>query len=388
MYRRLPFRLSAFLLLVSPLCGLLHAQPAKRPNILFIFADDQCEKAKDELLRTDAKFVSTMPKTKSELSGGQEKTTATSEMKGDYSIAKSGDKLIVTQGQATIAEYVLHDSETNKTYLWPVYGPQGTPMTRSFPMKDVQGEKQDHYHHRGIWFGHEDIGGVDTWAEASTFTKEKKPSPAAEARLAHIGQEKLSKLTSMEANKDRAVVTADIDYVGATGKKVLSEVRKITFSASGRFRLIDVDQELIASEGDVTLGDKKDAGLSIRVPHSMAVDTKQGGAIKTSEGLRDEAAWGKRARWVDYSGKNPDAKMGVVMLNHPGSFRSPTTWHVRTYGLFTANAFGTLDPASPNGPHTLKQGEKISLKHRFVLYDGEISDAEIEAIYQDYATGK
>ncbi len=342
------------------------------------------EKAKSELRRTDATFVDKLPKTKAELGGKSKKLVKTSTLTGSFSLEKSSDKIVVKQAGAVVAEYVLNDPATNKSYLWPVYGPQGALMTRSFPMKNVEGEKQDHYHHRGIWFGHENIGGADTWAEEKTFTFEKKPGAATSERLSKVGRQSLAKIASMEAGPEHASIVADIDYLDPAGKKNLSEVRRTTFRSHDRFRLIDLEQELIASEGEVTLGDNKDAGLSIRVPHSMAVDTKQGGTIRTSEGLVDKDAWGKRARWVDYSGPNPKEKMGVVMLNHPSSFRSPTTWHVRTYGLFTANPFGTLDETSPNGPHTLKQGEKIVLKHRFVLYDGEISTAEIENLYQAF----
>src|SRR5205814_3733 len=99
--------------------------------------------------------------------------------------------------------------------------------------------------------------------------------------------------------------------------------------------------DFIASEGPVKFGDAKDAGFNYRVPASMAVDAKQGGQIITSEGIADAAAWGKRAKWVDYHGPVEGETLGVAMLNHPSSFRYPTPWHVRTYGLFTANPFGT-----------------------------------------------
>ena len=35
--------------------------------------------------------------------------------------------------------------------------------------------------------------------------------------------------------------------------------------------------------------------------------------------------------------------MGIAILNHPASFRYPTYWHVRDYGLFAANPFGLHD---------------------------------------------
>jgi arylsulfatase A-like enzyme len=405
--------------------------------------------AKDELRRTDAKFVDSLPETKSELQSkhlsqsklpsttlmsdsslpspvfpkdrdlqltgegagvralpkddqadslraetrelgvlSNQRFIKTSTLQGAYSIEQTEQKLIIKQGEAVIAEYVFNDPETNKTYLWPIYGPQGALMARSFPMKNVAGEKQDHYHHRGIWFGHEDIGGYDTWAEIGTFTKEKKSSPQTDDRIAALGKQKLTKVAVNETGNDSARIVAELDYLKPSGEKILTEIRKLTFSHTDRFRLIDIDQALIASVGDVVVGDKKDAGLSIRVPHTMAVDSNQGGAIQNSESLRDRDAWGKRANWVDYSGPNPVDPMGIVMMNHPSSFRATTTWHVRTYGLFTANPFGTLDESSPNGPHTIKNGEKIFLKHRFVFYDGKIETAEIERVYQEYAASK
>ena len=85
-----------------------------------------------------------------------------------FSLSKIENRVLVKIGDQTFAEYVLDDPKTNKPYLWPVYGPTGKAMTRSFPMRDVEGEVQDHYHHRGIWFGHQDIAGSDTWAEKKT----------------------------------------------------------------------------------------------------------------------------------------------------------------------------------------------------------------------------
>jgi len=31
--------------------------------------------------------------------------------------------------------------------------------------------------------------------------------------------------------------------------------------------------------------------------------------------------------------------LGICFMNHPASYRFPTDWHVRNYGLFAANAF-------------------------------------------------
>ena len=44
-----------------------------------------------------------------------------------------------------------------------------------------------------------------------------------------------------------------------------------------------------------------------------------------------------------------------------------------------------IDPKDPNGPYTLKKGEQLGLRHRFILHDGSFGVEEIEQAYQRYA---
>ena len=301
-----------------------------------------------------------------------------------FSIKREGNKIAVLIGDKPFAEYVANDPATNKSYLWPVFGPGGVAMTRDFPMKDIEGEVKDHYHHRGLWFGHEDIGGFDSWTERGTFDKGDKTSEANKERIAKLGKQVHRKFGEVSASPDKATIVSEIDYMTPDGKKSVTEIQTLIFRVEGNLRLIDFNQDFVASEGDVTFGDKKDAGLCIRVPTTMSVDSKLGGRILNSEGLTDAAAWGQRAKWCDYSGSVAKSTHGVAILNHPTSFRYPTTWHVRTYGLFTANPFGTLDPKSPNGPHTLRAGETMKLRHRFVFHEGDAASAKIEEAYSKY----
>ena len=291
------------------------------------------------------------------------------------------------------AEYVI--GEANKPYLFPVYGPTGKSMTRAFPMQKVEGEQIDHYHHRGIVFGHQDINGFDSWMERGSAvgdTPDDKLNDKQKASLAKamtkLGFIKHLGFKEIKADAKQAVIVSENVYENVKGEKSVTEIRTLTFRVDGDTRLIDWDQEFIAKDGEVKFGDAKDAGLSIRVPTSMAVDTKKGGRIVTSTGITDKDAWSKRAPWVDYSGPVGEETLGVAILNHPSSFRHPTSWHVRTYGLFTANCFGMLDKNDPNGPHTLKPGEKLVLRHRFVFHKGDEKAGNIAAAYERYAKEK
>lgn len=313
---------------------------------------------------------------------------------GSFSLSASAATFTVTKtptGGAVVkidgaffTEYVV--DQANKPYLWPIIGPGGQTMTRAYPMKTVEGEQHDHPHHRGLCFGHEDIGGYDTWAEAATFPAGSKTAD----RIKHLGAIKHRQMKDIKAGETASFTTVS-DYLNADGKKTLEEVRHHTFKVVGDTRLIDVDIELIATEGDTLVEDKKDAGISIRVPTSMAVEKEKKergtGKIINSEGLTDADAWGKRATWCDYFGVVDGQQVGVAMLNHPKSFRHPTPWHVRTYGLFTANAFGlkSLDPTAPSGAMTLKKGEKITLRHRFIFHLGDEKTAKIAEAYAEYA---
>lgn len=281
---------------------------------------------------------------------------------------------------AEFATYVV--DQANKPYLWPIHGPTGAEMTRGYPMRMVEGEKRDHPHQRGLCFGHESIGGADTWTEELTF----KEHPEIAARLAHLGRIRHREFRELSGGAV-GVIHAVADHLDHAGRPVLAEERRMTFGADADRRWIDVDLDLIAAHGPVTVADRKDAGLSIRVPHTMTVDAKQGGAIVNSAGQRDADAWAKRATWCDFHGPVGGEHLGIAILNHPDSFRHPTPWHARTYGLFTANPFGTraLDPTSPVGDVTLAPGERLRLRHRFVFHRGDETQGGIAAIYAAYA---
>ena len=104
-------------------------------------------------------------------------------------------------------------------------------------------------------------------------------------------------------------------------------------------RWIDFLIAITATNGPVTFGDTKEGTFGMRVAESMRVEAKHGGRIVNSRGQTDAAAWGKPAEWVDYHGPVDGQTLGIAILNHPASFRFPTGWHVRTYGLFAANPF-------------------------------------------------
>ena len=153
-------------------------------------------------------------------------------------------------------------------------------------------------------------------------------------------------------------------------------------------RWIDANIVVTASEGPVKFGDTKEGCFGVRVAGSMRTELGKGGKILTSEGKTDKDAWGKAAAWVDYFGPVDGETVGVAILNHPSSFRFPTYWHVRTYGLFTANPFGVHDFKGSDefdGSYTIQKGESLTLRHRVLFHVGDSKTGKVAEAFQQYA---
>jgi hypothetical protein len=141
--------------------------------------------------------------------------------------------------------------------------------------------------------------------------------------------------------------------------------------------------------------------MGVRVPTVMDVNSNLGGQVVNSEGqsikvgeVKDgevqilDDAWGKPAAWVDYHGPVGDQVVGVAILNHPSSFRYPTTWHVRAYGLFAANPFGLHDfqgVQEPIGAHTIEAGQSIALRYRVIFHAGDHQQSKVAEAFAAYA---
>lgn len=308
------------------------------------------------------------------------------EKKG-FTTEKSAAGLVVKYNGQLFTEYVTLSE--NKPILWPILGPTGKEMSRRYPMDKVEGEQHDHPHHRSFYFGHQNIGGLEFWHDASSFESLKAKPDAYKAKLANLGVTKHREFTEVTAGADKAVIAVANDYVAFEGgRKIMEDTRRFTFRADADSRTVDVEIVFHNSTKEpVVFADMKDAGFSVRLPTSMALTSKQGAKIINSEGVTDKDTWSKRAKWVDYHGPVGGEHLGVAFMDHPTSFRHPTPWHVRDYGLFTANAFGSksLDKNLPEAAHTLKPGEKLKLRFRVIFHKGDEKTARIAERYAQFA---
>jgi hypothetical protein len=87
------------------------------------------------------------------------------------------------------------------------------------------------------------------------------------------------------------------------------------------------------------------------------------GLYTSSEGLKGDAVWGTRARWMALSGRLGDEDVVLLLLDHPENPGHPTHWHARGYGLFAANPFGAkafTNGRAAESPFAIDAGEAPS----------------------------
>lgn len=276
---------------------------------------------------------------------------------------------------------VTTTNPTKHTYYYPLIGPGGVNMTRSWPMNpDAEGEEKDHPHHRSLWFAHGAVNGVDFWAETAKAGK-----------IQHAG------FSEVISGKDAGWIKSTNKWVAPDGKTVCTDERVFrVYNRSPKERLFDFEITIQApADRDVLFGDTKEGTMAVRVNEEMRLvhgKNKPGkGHIVLSSGVLDAQTWGKRGEWCDYNGPINGKTVGIAIFDHPSNPVHPTYWHVRDYGLFAANPFGIHDfekkPAG-TGNLNIPAGKSVTFKYRFYIHEGDEKQAKVAERYKEYTVAK
>lgn len=271
----------------------------------------------------------------------------------------------------------------NRPFIFPVYTPAQKLIVRRYPMEKVEGETHDHPHHTGVWTAWGSINGVDNWAFGPKCGKQ------------HV------KSVQSEVTSKGLQVVMDVEWTTPTDVPQLAERRTILIhdpdqyfksdfgsNAVSTTFVYDFTVEFTTKFGPIKFGDTKEGGLlSVRVPTALDVpkgkiENSRGGISTKKE--EEKIVWGKKAEWCSYSGKVEDSPVGIAILAHPSNPIAPTYWHVRNYGLMTANPFGKSHFVFPllKGHFRMKANTTTTWKYRLVIYDGTTVDAQLPKHYE------
>lgn len=303
------------------------------------------------------------------------------------SLTRDGNRIEVTIGGQPFTSFYF-GPEATKPYLHPLRSADGTVVTRGYPMEEIAGEQTDHRHHRGAWFSHGDVNGVDFWAN----------EPEQRSR----GKKGIIALRSIDSVKVVAqhsgTITFTFSWNDRTGTALLSERRTMKFHRVDGNNIVDFDIVLSAESETVKFGDTKEGTFAVRMAteleeqHFRAKGIPRTGTITNAHDAKTEAnTWGKRSPWVDYAGSIEGKPKGIAIFDHPENPKHPTYWHVRGYGLFAANVFGEHDfhaDASRDGSITLARGETLRFRYRVVIHQGLGGAEKINRLFRAWAESK
>jgi hypothetical protein len=314
-------------------------------------------------------------------------------------VANETDRRVdVTIDGKPFTSYIYPDT-LKKPVLYPIQTASGTPVTRGFPLDPRPRERFDHPHHVGFWFNHGDVNGLDFWNNSADISAERAPK---------MGTIRHKRVVETKNGADRGELAVEMDWVNAEGKALLRETTRFVFRGTGDARSIDRITTLTALDQPVVFRDNKEGSLGLRVRRELEQpgdkpeqftdasgkiskvpvldNTGVTGLYTSSEGLKGDAVWGTRGRWCMLGGTIGTEPVTIAILDHPSNPNSPTYWHARGYGLFSANVFGrkVFDAKQEELTLTLAPGKSVTFRHR-VLILGTATPKSIELEFKTFA---
>jgi len=310
------------------------------------------------------------------LAAGQRRVYALAEsterpLAADVGVEPEEDGLLSVKIAGQLFTNYHFSDQAARPFLYPVIGPFGAGVTRGFPMEAIEGEPTDHPHHKSIYVAWGDVNGSDNWSEEE-----------GSGRVVHRDFERC------EGGPVCGVISSRNDWVDACGRKLMEDRTQWRFyNLPPSAKMFDLEVTFYATEGDVRFGDTKEGGIiSARVAAPMQAN-RLGRIENAVGGIGEAETWGKRACWCDYSGPVVGHWVGLAVFDHPSNFRYPTYWHVRNYGLMTANPFGLsyfLDNKDADGSYVLPRGGELRFRYRVYVHAGDAAEGKVAQKYLDW----
>jgi hypothetical protein len=249
------------------------------------------------------------------------------------------------------------DFYKSKPDWYPVLTPSGREVTISSAYR--------YNHHHSIWIGHGNVNGINVFHDNNPTR----------SNLGDIVVEQ----AATRPVPGGATLESTNGWIATDGRRLLTEQRRFTVrpdQCAGQAHVLDIDSEIVASEGPLVLAKETHSYLGVRVADSM--DVEDGGRAVNSNGdENEEGAMGKVARWLDYSGPVAGQQAGVTIMHHPANPETP--FFCRNYGTMLSNL--TL-----HAPWSIAAGERLRQRWRLLIHDGDAISFTPEAAYRAWLT--
>lgn len=315
---------------------------------------------------------------------------------------EAGRRVDVMIDGKPFTSYIWPDT-LKKPTLFPLRSASGTVVTRGYPLEPRKGERVDHPHHVGLWLNHGDVNGLDFWNNSDAIKADQ---------AAKFGTILHRRIVEAKGGKDQGTLVVETEWVKPDGTALLKERTEFVFRGDAVSRTIDRITTLTALGERVVFKDNKEAFFGMRVARGLELpydkaevltdesgkrtptpvldNTGVNGQYTSSEGLKGDAVWGTRGRWMMLTGTVDTKPVTLAILDNPSNPGFPTYWHARGYGLFAANPLGekVLTEGKKELNLTLEPGKSTTFRFRVLVLEGTAKSDDIEKAYRAFAPQK
>lgn len=263
----------------------------------------------------------------------------------------------------------------HRPYLHPIVAPDGNGNVTQY-------SPGHHPHQTGLYWGFTRVNGEQVAQDTlkKWFYRKDKPQDIAQA----IGRDFFHNPGGDYWRLKSAVVLTEsgpeikwqtvYDMLDDTGQAILTETQIWTMKSEGDRYLLDLEWTGEALT-DFSVNEFDYGGMFLRMPWHKGIN----GEVVNAARQRGQQAEGKRSIWVDVGiqVEGRDDLAHVAMFDHPMNAGFPQTWRVD-------GQLGVGPVRARMGDWHIQKGSSESIRHRLVVYTGDLNDLELTEQWQDY----
>jgi putative membrane-bound dehydrogenase-like protein len=231
-----------------------------------------------------------------------------------------------------------------RPYIHPLLAPDGKGELTQF-------SPEHHKHQTGLYWGFTSVNGRDFfhhpegdyWRRVSAGIVEQKG--------------------------ERVRWQTVYDMLDESGAAILTETQNwsMEMDHSGQ-AVLDLEWKGVAKEKAVTISKYDYGGLFLRMPWEQGKHAHVFNAARN----KDQKAEGQRAMWLDVgmdiAGREDEGH--IAIFDHPSNDGFPNAWRVD-------EQFGVGPSRARQGDWRIDAGKERVFRHRFIVYSGDLNDADI-----------
>ncbi len=237
-----------------------------------------------------------------------------------------------------------------RPYLHPIVAPDGKGVLTEY-------SPSHHKHQTGVYWGFTRLNGRDYFHNLQ----------------GDYWRRVSAKVTRSSGEEVRWEIAYDLLDEG--GQPVLRETQRWTMRQREGTFVIDLEWRGEART-DVTVGRYDYGGLFLRMPWREGMKAEVVNAARQ----RNERAEGQRAMWIDVGlqVEGRDDLAHIAIFDHPDNEGFPQAWRVD-------GQMGVGSARSRVEDWTIARGQTEVIRHRFVVYTGELNDVSLTAAWSDFS---